>query len=98
MKFEQERGHVASVVESYMHEYGVSREETLEKLKIMISDAWKDINEDWMKPTAVSTHILLRPINIPRLMNILYDKQDGVSFPASCKDKIIALYVDPIPI
>ncbi|KDO56474.1 hypothetical protein CISIN_1g047694mg, partial [Citrus sinensis] len=50
---EQERGHVASVVESYMKEYGTSGEETAEEFKKMIADGWKDINEECMRPTIV---------------------------------------------
>ncbi|KAF4351783.1 hypothetical protein G4B88_030144 [Cannabis sativa] len=53
---------VASTVECYMKQYGVTGEEAIEKLSEQVKDSWKDLNED-----------LLNPITIPRplLMQVL---------------------------
>ncbi|KAK4856248.1 hypothetical protein QYF36_015688 [Acer negundo] len=39
-EYEQKIGHVASAVECYMKQYGISRQETVEKLKVMMEDRW----------------------------------------------------------
>ncbi|KAI5333421.1 hypothetical protein L3X38_023552 [Prunus dulcis] len=53
-KFEKERGHVASSIDCYMKQYGVSEEETLDVFNKQVVDLWKDINEELLiKPTAV---------------------------------------------
>ncbi|XP_038720039.1 probable terpene synthase 6 [Tripterygium wilfordii] len=60
-RFEQKRRHVASAVECYMKEYGITEEEeAVAGLKKMIeNNAWKDINEEWMRPnSAVSMELL----------------------------------------
>eukprot|EP00261_Vitis_vinifera_P031339 XP_019072582.1 PREDICTED: (-)-germacrene D synthase-like [Vitis vinifera] len=44
-KFEQKRGHVASVVECYMKHDGASEQETHKEFNKQVRDAWKDINE-----------------------------------------------------
>ncbi|KAI9194905.1 hypothetical protein LWI28_010041 [Acer negundo] len=39
-EYKQKRGHVASAVECYMKQYGIPRQETVEKLKVMMEDRW----------------------------------------------------------
>ncbi|XP_031280832.1 probable terpene synthase 6 [Pistacia vera] len=98
-EFEQKRGHVSSTVGCYMKQYGISKEETVEKFeKILIANAWKDINEEYMKQTDVSRNILVTVVNFARLAEILYKNQDGFTFPEDLKDYIIKLFVDPIPV
>ncbi|KAF2308720.1 hypothetical protein GH714_013958 [Hevea brasiliensis] len=43
--FEQSRGHVASAVECYIKQYGVSEQEACYELNKQVENAWKDINE-----------------------------------------------------
>ncbi|KAB2006097.1 hypothetical protein ES319_D11G318200v1 [Gossypium barbadense] len=57
-KVERERGHVSSAVECYMKQYGVSMQEAYDKLYKQINNAWKDINEEFLKPTAAPTSVL----------------------------------------
>ncbi|KAJ8763756.1 hypothetical protein K2173_003538 [Erythroxylum novogranatense] len=52
--FEQERRHVASSIECYLKQYGgASKEEAIEYFRKEIVNAWKDINEQCLKPTPV---------------------------------------------
>ncbi|MFQ6635362.1 hypothetical protein Gotur_011649, partial [Gossypium turneri] len=51
-KVERERGHVSSAVECYMKQYGVSMQEAYDELYKQLNNAWKDINEEFLKPTA----------------------------------------------
>ncbi|KAL5779111.1 hypothetical protein ACOSQ2_009848 [Xanthoceras sorbifolium] len=97
-QFEQKRGHVVSGVESYMNQYGVSRKEAIEKINIVIEMAWKDINEECLKPTAISLQLLLTVINGVRAAEFFYKDGDGYTFPQYLKDHITQLFVDPIPI
>ncbi|MBA0654526.1 hypothetical protein Goklo_021516, partial [Gossypium klotzschianum] len=53
-KFEQERGHVSSAVECYMKQHGVSMQEAYNEFYNQINNAWKDINEECLKPTAAT--------------------------------------------
>ncbi|THG23730.1 hypothetical protein TEA_019527 [Camellia sinensis var. sinensis] len=52
-KFEQKRGHVDSVVECYMKQYGASEEEVLVELRKGVTNAWKDINQECLHLTTV---------------------------------------------
>ncbi|KAG6691933.1 hypothetical protein I3843_10G084600, partial [Carya illinoinensis] len=64
-KFEQDRsGHAALAVECYMKKYGVSEEVAYDEPRRQVSDAWKDINENCMRPTAVPMAILMRVLNL----------------------------------
>lgn len=98
-KFEQERGHVDSAVESYMKQYGKTEEETVkDQLKEKVSDAWKDISKECLKPFAVfPMPILIRVVNLARVIEMLYD-DDGDKYTHSSELKAIitSVLVDPI--
>ncbi|KAI8007828.1 (-)-germacrene D synthase [Camellia lanceoleosa] len=76
-KFEQKRGHVESAVECYMKQYGASEEEVLVELRKGVTNAWKDINQECLRPTAVPMPLLLRVVNLARVINVLYKDEDG---------------------
>ncbi|KAK2640239.1 hypothetical protein Ddye_028034 [Dipteronia dyeriana] len=97
-KFGQKRGHVICTVECYMKEYGLSMKEITEKFNLIIENAWKDINQECLKPTTVLVDILLPIINLARLMEVTYKDGDGFTYPAYLKDIISTLFIDPIPI
>ena len=44
LQFEQKRGHVASAVECYMNQYGVSEEQAYNEFHKQIENGWLDIN------------------------------------------------------
>ncbi|XP_058100953.1 (-)-germacrene D synthase-like [Magnolia sinica] len=97
--FEQEREHVASTVECYMKEHGVSEEEACTKLREMIAMGWKDINKACLRPTVIPLPLLLRGTNLPRVIEDLYIHGDGYTHSKhETKEKVIALLVDPVPI
>ncbi|EXC44901.1 (-)-germacrene D synthase [Morus notabilis] len=77
-KFEQERGEVASSVECYVKQYNVSEEEAYRVLGKQIFDAWKDINEECLEPRDMPMPLLLRVLNLARVMDVLY--KDGSSY------------------
>ncbi|KAK5786663.1 hypothetical protein PVK06_041302 [Gossypium arboreum] len=98
-KVEQERGHVSSAVECYMKQYGVSMEEAYDELYKQINNAWKDINEEFLKPTAAPTSALNRILNLARVIDLLYTGEDAYTeVGESAKTSITALLIDSIPI
>ncbi|KAM5565437.1 (-)-alpha-pinene synthase [Rosa sericea] len=98
-KFEKERGHVASSIDCYMNEYGVSEQETIDVFNKRIVDSWKDINEEFMRPTAVPMAVLNRVLNLTRVVDLLYKRGDAFTHVGKLmKDCIAALYIDPVPL
>ncbi|KAJ8747017.1 hypothetical protein K2173_014452 [Erythroxylum novogranatense] len=76
--FEQERPHVASAVECYLEQYGgTSKEEAIEYFRKEIVNAWKDINEQCLKPMPIPMFFLERILNLARVMDALYKDDDA---------------------
>ncbi|XP_058095655.1 (-)-germacrene D synthase-like isoform X2 [Magnolia sinica] len=98
-EFEQERDHVASTVECYMKEHGVSKKEACISLQEMITNVWEDLNEAFLRPTVIPSSLLLRGLNLARVMEDLYVHGDGYTHSnKETKKNVMALLVDPIPI
>ncbi|KAM1150101.1 hypothetical protein EV1_030376 [Malus domestica] len=98
-KFEQERGHVASSVDCYMKQYGVSEQETIKVFNKQVVNLWKDINEEFHRSTAVPMPVLMRVLNLTRVVDLLYKGDDGYTRVGKVvKDIIAALFIDPVPI
>ncbi|KAL6205530.1 hypothetical protein ACLB2K_022788 [Fragaria x ananassa] len=76
-KFEQKKGHVASAVECYMTQYGATEEETIIEFRKQVSDAWKDINEECLHPTSLDMPLLMRIVNLTRVIDVVYKSEDG---------------------
>ncbi|RVW68217.1 Sesquiterpene synthase [Vitis vinifera] len=55
----QERGHIASSIECYMKQHGVSGETSIRGFHKQLENAWKDINEECLRPTAVPMLLLV---------------------------------------
>ncbi|XP_042516175.1 probable sesquiterpene synthase [Macadamia integrifolia] len=97
-KFEQERGHICSAVECYMKQYdNVSEEDVYDEFKRRMVEAWKDMNEEFMKlrmttaakaaaaaaanAVAVPLPVLLLPVNLVRIVELFYLYKDGFTLP-----------------
>ncbi|KAJ4849618.1 hypothetical protein Tsubulata_044564, partial [Turnera subulata] len=100
-EIEQKRGNVASAVECYMKEYGVSKEEAHEVMKKFMEDDWKCINEEFMKEGAIPIpkKILKVFLRYARIMEALYgDFVDSYNHAdTNTKEMMEALLVNPIP-
>ncbi|KAF4357556.1 hypothetical protein G4B88_026935 [Cannabis sativa] len=98
--FEQERNHIPSTVECYMKQYEVSEKEAIEELNKRVVNYWKEINEDFIRPTVMPFPILVRVLNVTKVLDLLYKNGDdqythvGKVF----KESIAALLIDPIPV
>ncbi|MCE2055248.1 hypothetical protein HAX54_042275 [Datura stramonium] len=97
-EFEQEKGHEPSAVECYMKQNGTSKQEAVLELQKLVSDAWKDVNKQCLCPTEVPMLILVRVLNLARVIDLLYKDGDGFTHSTTqLKDIITSVLVDPIP-
>ncbi|CAL5404078.1 unnamed protein product [Camellia sinensis] len=67
----------SSVVCRLMDDMVGHKEEALVELKKRVTNAWKDINQECLRPTAVPMPLLLRVVNLARVINVLYKDEDG---------------------
>ncbi|KAL5975597.1 hypothetical protein ACLOJK_019922 [Asimina triloba] len=98
-EFEQKRGHVASGIDCYVKEYGVSEEEACAKFRAWRAEAWKDMNEELLKPSTLPMALQIRPIRLACVMEVLYMYADEYTHSTGeTKAKITAVLVEPIPV
>ncbi|XP_049412978.1 terpene synthase 16 [Solanum stenotomum] len=96
---EQKRGDAPSSVECYMNEYGVTKEEAHIKIRDIIENCWKDLNEEHFKVNgAIIPRVLLMCItNMRRAVDFLYKDEDAYTFSKNnLKDVIYRILIDPI--
>ncbi|KAK7257293.1 hypothetical protein RIF29_31162 [Crotalaria pallida] len=99
IEFEQKREHVASFLECYMEQYGVSKEDAINECRKRITNAWKDINEVCLRPTKVPKPFMMRILNLTRFMDVIYKDEDNFTHAGGVmKEYIGALLVDSMPI
>lgn len=81
-----------------MKQYGLSEEETYEKMKKEVDKAWKDANEEFLKHTLkLPKHMGLFILNYPRVIHLMFHKGDGYTFVGEdMKYHIKSLFIDPI--
>ncbi|XP_047331221.1 sesquiterpene synthase 2-like [Impatiens glandulifera] len=98
-KFEQQREHVASAVECYMNQHDVLEELATINLRKQITDAWKDINFECIRPTKVPMNILSRVMNMARYMDMMYKEEDGyTNSKTKAKDYITSILVSEVDV
>nr|XP_034914395.1 (-)-germacrene D synthase-like [Populus alba] len=96
-KFEQKRGHVASSIECYMKQHGTTEQETVHEFRKQVTDAWKDVNEEFLHPTAVPMPLLTRMLNLARVIDVVYKDEDGYTNAGTAlKDLVSAILIDPV--
>ncbi|KAL1803480.1 hypothetical protein DCAR_0935180 [Daucus carota subsp. sativus] len=95
---EHNRPHVATSIDCYMKEYGVSKEEAVVKLYEMIEDTWKDINEEFFRPTKVESPYITIFLDQMRVFGFTYNNREGYTHTETMKDDIEFLLMDPIKI
>ncbi|KAL5976662.1 hypothetical protein ACLOJK_020995 [Asimina triloba] len=98
-ELEQERCHVASAMECYMREHGISHAESCERFREMIAVAWKDVNKECLEPMPVPMSVMMRALNLAHVLEIVYDNKDYyTNSSAETKERIGLLLVDPVPV
>ncbi|XP_058081685.1 sesquiterpene synthase TPS2-like [Magnolia sinica] len=98
-EFEQERTHVASGIQCHMKEHGTTYAEACKIFLEMTADAWKEMNMECMEPVPAPREVIKRPLNLARVIELLYQHQDSYTNSAfETKEHITMVLVDPIPI
>ncbi|XP_051118260.1 germacrene A synthase-like [Andrographis paniculata] len=94
----QIRGDKATGIGCYAEEKCVLVEETIDKFYEVAKDAWKDMNEEILKPSTHSRDVLTRILNLARVVEVLYNSnQDGYTLPKRVLEPHIkSLLADPI--
>ncbi|KAJ8420687.1 hypothetical protein Cgig2_019561 [Carnegiea gigantea] len=93
---EQQREHVPSAVECYMHQYGVSEKEACDEFNKQVEDAWKDINQGFFDAQSPPRPLLMRILNLTRVMDLLYKEDDCYTNCTKSKHYLISLLVDQV--
>ncbi|KAJ4866994.1 Alpha-humulene/(-)-(E)-beta-caryophyllene synthase [Raphanus sativus] len=96
--FERTREHVATGIDCYMKQFGVSKEQAVEGINIMLSDAWKDMNQELMRPHSCPFPLLMRIFNLSRVIDVFYRYKDCYTHPEFLKEHIVSLFIEDIPI
>ncbi|KAI7981020.1 (-)-germacrene D synthase [Camellia lanceoleosa] len=97
--FKQKTGHVASAVECYMKQHDASEEEVLIEFHKQVTNAWKDINAECLHPIEVPMPLLLRVVNLARVIDVLYKDKDGYTNSGTrLKGFVTSVLIDPVPI
>ncbi|KAL8111154.1 sesquiterpene synthase Cop-like [Apium graveolens] len=98
-EFEQEKGDIPSAVECYMKQHGATKDEAYTELQKRVANAWKDMNQECLRPTQIPLSLLARIDNLTRAINILYDGDDGYTHSSTrTKDLIISVLVNEVPL
>ncbi|XP_038721979.1 probable terpene synthase 6 [Tripterygium wilfordii] len=97
-KREQTTGESASSIECYMRQYSLSEEEVIENFEKTIANQWKIINEEFMKPTPISNHLVSVAINQARSCGPWFQFGDAYTEPEYAKDIISLMFIEKIHI
>ncbi|KAH0855646.1 hypothetical protein HID58_004010 [Brassica napus] len=96
---ELSRGQVANGVNCYMKQHGVTKEAAVEVLRKMEPGNYKIMMEEFVSSKAMPRQILVRAVNIARVMDLYYKDGDGYSHPdQNLKDLIVSLFLCSIPL
>lgn len=97
MQWEQERKHVASVIECYTKELDVNKEHLPGFFNEKVEDAWKEMNKESITCKDVKMTINIRVINLARIMDLLYKNKDHFTHVGEeLISHVKSLLVDPI--
>ncbi|CDY52456.1 BnaA03g59510D [Brassica napus] len=83
-KFEHKREHVATCIDCYMKQFCVSKERAVQVITNIVSNAWKDLNQELMRPHS---------FRLPFLIRILTFRVSSMFF----IEHIVCLLIENIP-
>ena len=82
-----------------MKQHGVSKQVVHDEFNRQVANAWKDINEECIRPTVVPRPLLMRCVNLTRVLYIIYKEGDNYTHVGKeMKDSVASVLIDPIPI
>ena len=80
-----------------MKEYKTTKEEASEVLWGSVENAWKSMNNECLTWTSIPLKLLIRVINLARMMETMYKNIDGYTDSKILKEWIYVLLDQPIP-
>ena len=89
---------MATGIDCYMKQFGVSKERAAEEIFNIVSNAWKDLNQELMRPHSVNFSLLMPILNLSRVIHVFYRYQDAYTHPEFLKEHVVSLLVENIPI
>ncbi|KAL0459235.1 UNVERIFIED_CONTAM: Vetispiradiene synthase 1 [Sesamum latifolium] len=88
-------------MDCYAKQFGVSKEETVNKFNELFENAWKDFNTEWITEICTTLKDMMEQLlNHARVAEVNYKNgRDGYTNPQKyLATEIAAIFVDPIPI
>ncbi|KAF8391448.1 hypothetical protein HHK36_023753 [Tetracentron sinense] len=94
---EVEKGEVATSIQCYMHETGLSEELAREHTRHLINEMWKKMNKDGASDSPFPDPFIETTINLARISQCTYQNGDGHGAPdRKKKDQILSLLAEPV--
>lgn len=95
---DKELQHVGGVVDCYMEEFGVSKEEACASINVVIEDSWKDLADEIFRPTTtMPTPLLTRIHHFCRMCDYVYKYENSyTSTTERIKATLSLLFVEPL--
>ena len=82
-----------------MKQHGVPEQVVHDELNKQVANAWKDINEECIRPTIVPMTLLMRVLNLARVIDVIYKDGDGYTHVGKeMKNNVASMLIDPVPI
>jgi (-)-germacrene D synthase len=78
-----------------MKEYGMTVHQAYEKLRALIDEAWMEIVQGCLCKTQ-PMELLEKVVNVARVMDNMYKRDDAYTNPYSLKDTITSMYVNSV--
>ena len=91
------RGHIASSVECYTKQNSVSEQLAYRELNKQVEEAWKDINQEFLRPTAIPMHLLTRVLNFALTREFMYEGREDIFTNLGCECLARLTISDKIP-
>jgi len=80
-----------------MNDHGVTEQEACLKLRKIVADAWKDLNEECLKSCSAQKHFNMIAMNYARMTEVTYKHKDSYTDPLfEMKENIFMLLVHSI--
>ena len=92
---------MVTVVDCYMRDHRVSKQEALSKFMELVEDGWKNVNMEWSaRQTSIPKEMVEQLVNYGRIAEVTYKNgEDGYTNPEKfLAPHIAALFIHPIPI
>ncbi|KAK0588926.1 hypothetical protein LWI29_007191 [Acer saccharum] len=97
---EIKRGDVAKAIQCYMNEEGISEEEARDRIKGLISNSWKKVNEIKIKKSNDLPKSMVKMcLNMARTAQCIFEHGDGIGTSVGVtRDRLVSLILKAVPI